>query len=57
MVLVNIYYANTSLEGVLQESRRDFPLPGIAIKLEQEHSVEMQADSTHEIVRIVLDPG
>lgn len=56
MVPVNIYYANTSLEGVLEESRRDFPLPGIGIKLEREHSAEMQADSTHEIVRIVLDP-
>jgi hypothetical protein len=56
-VTVNIYYANTSLEGVLEESTRDFPLPGIGIKLEREHSAEMQADSTHEIVRIVLDPG
>jgi hypothetical protein len=57
MIPINIYYANTSLERVLEESRQDFPLPGIAINLEREHSAEMQAASAHEIVRIVLDPG
>jgi hypothetical protein len=55
IIPVNIYYENTSLEHLLEKARRDFPIAGIAIKLEQEHSAEMQAGSAHEIVRIVLD--
>lgn len=53
---VNIYYENISLERLLEESKRDFPFAGIAINLEREHSAEMQANSAHEFVRIVLDP-
>jgi hypothetical protein len=53
---VNIYYENTSLERLLEESEQDFPVAGIAINSEREHSAETQAGSAHEIVRIVLDP-
>lgn len=55
MIPINIYYHNTSLERLLEKSRQDFPIAGIPIELEQEHSVETQS-TTHEIVRIVLDP-
>lgn len=55
MVPANIYYDNTSLECLLEKSRQDFPIAGVAIKLERDSS-ETQADSAHEVIRIVFDP-
>jgi hypothetical protein len=55
MAPANIYYDNTSLERLLEKSRQDFPIAGVAIKLEGDSS-ETQADRAHEIIRIVLDP-
>ena len=54
MAPANIYYDNTSLERLLEKSRQDFPIAGVAIKLERDSS-ETQADSAHEVIRIVLD--
>ena len=48
MIPINVYYHNTLLERLLEKSRQDFPIAGIAIKLEQEHSAEMQAGA-HEM--------
>ncbi|PTQ79399.1 hypothetical protein C8R21_1288 [Nitrosospira multiformis] len=55
MASANIYYDNTSLERLLEKSRQDFPIAGVAIKLERDSS-ETRADSAHEVIRIVLDP-
>jgi hypothetical protein len=55
MTPADIYYDNTSLERLLEKSRQDFPIAGVAIKLARDSS-ETQAESAHEIIRIVLDP-
>ena len=44
-IAVNIYYKNAALEPLLEESRRSFPIAGVAVKLEQEHAAEMQTGS------------
>lgn len=55
MAPADIYYDNTSLERLLEKSRQDFPIAGVAIKLARDSS-ETQAESAHEVIWSVLDP-